>query len=179
MLLDRKFNHDESSLLHPKYMERFFDKFYDRIERTNESEYLINQGSQFLFPMMQKNSNRKKTYQDQRCEQVRTCLVSSTATIAKHFKVIDQIGESVLVEFGEGEELVADLAGSEEIVFDKSWYQKAQRNSLNLYQHEFQKLERDGMLEIYEPGVYVLRGQAYNNDFGLDIQGDSTEASIF
>ncbi|MFQ9629314.1 MAG: CRISPR-associated helicase Cas3' [Enterococcus avium] len=179
ILLDRKFNHDESSLLHPKFMERFFDKFYDRIERTNESEYLINQGSQSLFPMMQKNSNRKNTYQDQRNEQVRTCLVSSTATIAKHFKVIDQIGESVLVEFGEGEDLVADLAGSEEIIFDKRWYQKAQRNSLNLYQHEFQKLERDGMLEIYEPGIYVLHAQAYNDDFGLDIQGDSIEASIF
>lgn len=179
MLQDRKFNHDESSLLRPKCMERFFDKFYDRIERTNESEYLINQGSQFLFPMMQKNSNRKKGYQDHRKEHVPTCLVSSAATIAKHFKVIDQIGESVLVEFGEGEELVADLAGSEEIVFDKRWYQKAQRNSLNLYQHEFQKLERDGMLEIYEPGLYVLHVQAYSNEFGLNIQSDSTEASIF
>lgn len=179
ILLDRKFNHDESSLLHPKFMERFFDKFYDRIERTNESEYLINQGSQSLFPMMQKNSNRKKAYQEQRGELVPTFLVSSTATIAKHFKVIDQIGESVLVEFGEGEELVADLAGSEEIIFDKRWYQKAQRNSLNLYRHEFKQLEKGGMLEIYEPGVYVLHAQAYDDDFGLNIKGDSTEASIF
>lgn len=179
ILLDRKFNHDESSLLQPKFMEKFFDKFYDRLERTHESEYLINRGSQFLFPMMKKNSNRKQAYQDRRKERVPTCLVSSTATIAKHFKVIDQIGESVLVEFGEGVELVADLAGSEEIIFDKRWYQTAQRNSLNLYQHEFQKLEREGMLALYEPGIYVLHAQAYNNDFGLDIEGDSTEASIF
>ncbi|MBO0452613.1 CRISPR-associated helicase Cas3' [Candidatus Enterococcus murrayae] len=179
ILLDRKFNHDESSLLQPKFIERFFDKFYDRLERTHESEYLINQGSQSLFPMMQKNSNRKQAFQDCRKERVPTCLVSSTATIAKHFKVIDQIGESVLVEFGEGKELVADLVGSEEIIFDKRWYQKAQRNSLNLYQHEFQRLEREGMLEIYEPGVYVLHAQAYSNDFGLNIEGDSTVALNF
>lgn len=180
LLQDRKYLKDESSLLTPDLMTRFFDKFYQRIEKTGESEYLFNQGSQQLFELMCKNSERRHFFQSTERLKVPTCLVSSSQTIAKHFKVIEQQGESVLVEFGdEGEGLVADLLGADDIVFDKEWYQRAQRNSLNLYQHEFRQLQRDGLIALTEAGIYVLNKNGYDPQYGLNIEGDSLSDYAF
>lgn len=174
LLQDRKYLKDESSLLTPELMMRFFDKFYSRVEKTGESEYLFNQGSQQLFDLMQKNSNRRLFYQSMKKLKVPTYLVNSPQTIARHFKVIEQQGESVLVEFGdEGKKLVADLLAAEGVVFDKAWYQRAQRNSLNLYNHEFIRLQKDGLISLTEAGIYVLHENGYDPQYGLNLAGDS------
>lgn len=179
LLNDRLFLKDDSSVLNLKLMARFFDGYYEQVEKTGESEYLFNGGSQRLFDLMQKNNNRKSFYRTSKNEEVPTFLVSSSATIAKHFKVIDQQGESVLVAYGDGEELVGDLLGSDPVTLDKKWYQKAQQNSLNLFRHEFDQLVRDGMIVLTDEEVYVLLKPAYDEEFGLNIQSDSLSSYGF
>ena len=173
LLNDRLFMKNEGSLLDLQLMAQFFDGYYDQVEKTGESEYLFNGGAQRLFDLMQKNENRQSFYRNSNKLKIPTFLVSSSSTIAKHFKVIDQQGESVIVEYGEGEELVADLSSSTTNVLDKKWYQRAQHNSLNLFRHEFDQLLREGMIELTKEGGYVLLKQAYDSEFGLNIQGDS------
>lgn len=173
LLQDRKFNHNDSSLLDPKLIERFFNRYYSRVEKANESDYLFNDGKSSLYELMGKNLNRRKFYVSKMNELPPTLMVSSSQTIAKHFNVIEQQGDSVLVEFGEGKEMIIELNGSKDVIFDKRWYQKAQRNSITLYQHEFKQLEQSGLITITPAGIYVLHQQAYDEDFGLNIEGDS------
>lgn len=179
LLNDRLFLKDDSSLLNLQLMAKFFDGYYDQVEKTGESEYLFNGGSQRLFDLMQKNNNRKSFYRTSKNEEVPTFLVSSSATIAKHFKVIDQQGESVLVAYGDGEEMVGDLLGVTPVTLDKKWYQKAQQNSLNLFRHEFDQLVRDGMIVLTNEGVFVLLKPAYDEEYGLNIQSDSLSSYGF
>lgn len=173
LLNDRNFLKNDTSLLDLQLMAQFFDGYYEQVEKTGESEYLFNGGAQRLFDLVQKNENRKLFYRNSKKMEVPTFLVSSSSTIAKHFKVIDQQGESVLVEYGEGEELVSELSSSADVVLNKAWYQKAQQNSLNLFRHEFDQLVQEGMIRLTAEGVYVLINQGYDQEFGLNIQGDS------
>lgn len=183
ILRDNSFIEEKKNLLHRNLMEKFFDNYYYQVERTGESEFLFNDGSQRLVELMQKNRNRQMFYQRSLNEKVPTFLVSSSSTIAKHFNVIEQNGESVLVEFGEGpdggKKMVADLLSLEQIIFDKKWYQRAQRNSLNLYQHEFKELVKNNLITLTEAGVYVLHEAAYDEKFGLNMEADSLNAYQF
>lgn len=174
ILKDRKFTGETDSLLSPRKIQAFFKLFYNRVERTNESEYLFADGSKTLFELMSGNKKRLKFYRESSNFQSAPTLVSSSGTIAKHFHVIQQQGQSVLVEFGEeAMELIADLNGSEKVIFDKKWYQKAQRNSLNLFQYEYQQLVQDGLIKMTSAGIAIIPSNAYDKQFGLNIEGDS------
>lgn len=174
ILKDRKFTGETDSLLSPEKIQIFFKRFYNRMERTNESEYLFDNGSKTLFELMSGNKKRLEFYKKSSNAQSVPTLVSSSGTIAKNFHVIQQQGQSVLVEFGEeAMELVADLNGSEKVIFDKKWYQKAQRNSLNLFQYEYQQLVQAGLITMTSAGVAVILSNAYDEQFGLNIEGDS------
>lgn len=173
MLRDRQYQETEESLLAPRLMEVFFEKFYRRIEETGETEYLCNQGRTKLFDLMMNNVDRRNFYIKMTDRKIATFQMSSPATIAKHFKVIQEEGESVLVEWGEGQKIVADLLGDEAIIFDRKWWQKAQRNSITLYRHQFQTLASEGLITRSDAGVYILIAQAYDERFGLNIAGDS------
>lgn len=179
LLLDRKHLEDKSSVLGRKLMNRFFNRYYARVERTGESEYLINGGSQNLYSMMYNNIDRKKFYVASKNQGIPTLMTSSSSTIAKHFKVIENEGESVLVEFDEGEDLISDLLGSELVIFNKHWYQKAQRNSITIYKYQLEKLIQSRLVSLTNAGVYVLHRSAYDEDFGLNMEGGSLSNYTF
>ena len=174
MLKNRKSTNDSTSLLSPAPLNFFFETYFSEIEKTKESYYLFNNGTQTLFDLMDKNSKRRIFYRNVHGGAMEpTFFVSSSRTIAKHFQVIEQQTKSVLVEFEEGKKLVNQVNGSAEIIFDKKWYQQAQRYSLNLFDHEFKELSNEGTLYLTEAGIYVLAEASYNKEFGLDIKGNS------
>ena len=108
-------------------------------------------------------------------------LDQSFSTAARHFNVIEEATQAVIVPFGEGDELIADL-NSSAIEFDAGLYyetlRKAQRFSVNVYESDFRTLWAAGALEDINhndkgrDGVYSVAKRHYDTALGLTV--DST-----
>jgi CRISPR-associated endonuclease/helicase Cas3 len=101
----------------------------------------------------------------------------SFLSAAKAFRVIDSPTRGVIVQYKrkdkkeneeDGEELVKDLCSTQELEKQYKLLKKAQRFSVNLFPHEFDKLIKLGA--IYEiqkgTGVFYLDKQYYCKEFG-------------
>lgn len=101
----------------------------------------------------------------------------SFQSAAREFKVINSPTRGVIVQYmktdiqdraDNGEELVKDLCGAFDLTKEYRLLKKAQRYSVNLFQHEFCKLaEMNAIHEVQKgSGVFYLDKQYYSNDFG-------------
>jgi CRISPR-associated endonuclease/helicase Cas3 len=101
----------------------------------------------------------------------------SFLSAAKAFRVIDSPTRGVIVQYKkkdkkeseeDGEELVKDLCGLQELEKQYKLLKKAQRFSINLFPHEFKKLsDMEAIHEVQKgTGVFYLDKQYYCNEFG-------------
>ena len=93
----------------------------------------------------------------------------SFQTAAKAFCVIDSPTRGVIVQHGDaGKELVADLCSIPELEKQYKLLKKAQRYSVNVFNHEFEKLAKEGAIHEVQvgTGVYYLDERYYSKDFG-------------
>ena len=75
----------------------------------------------------------------------------------------------MVVEYGdEGKEIVADLCGVPELEKQYKLLKRAQRYSVNLFQHEFDRLYEVGAIHEVQKGagVFYLNKEYYSEDFG-------------
>lgn len=99
-------------------------------------------------------------------------MVSSLRTAAENFYVIKDITRSVLVPYGRGKELIAQLDSARSIEDLSRLFREAQHYSINIYDQEFQSLEREKQLNYYLEGqIIALNESSYDKEFGLDIEG--------
>lgn len=153
-------------------MARYYQYYY--YERRDEMKYIVGANSPVgrdddLFNLLSTNSLSKQEYQ--RIHQANADIVfpQSFQTAAKAFHVIDSPTRGVVVQYEtEGEELVADLCGAPELENLYRLLKKAQRYSVNLFHHEFEKLGKKGAIyEVYPgSGVFYLDKQYYSDQFG-------------
>lgn len=88
------------------------------------------------------------------------------------FYVIKNSGRSVIVPYGGGEEIIAELISGQDIYQKKSILSKAQVFTINLFEHEWITLDKnDGVAKTDVDGVFVLKSRFYDKDYGLDIDG--------
>jgi CRISPR-associated endonuclease/helicase Cas3 len=93
-------------------------------------------------------------------------------TAAKLFQAIDSPTRGIIVPYGKGNEIIAELAASPEIEKEFRLLRQAQRYSVNVYPHELKKLsDRGAINEIQQgSGIYYLDEQYYSNTFGLSME---------
>lgn len=108
------------------------------------------------------------------------CLVNSYKTAAEYFQVIEQKTTAVLVPYGEGEDIIADLNGQHNIKSLSTLLRKAQRYMVNIYPNEKEKLSTSGSLVSYLDGkVLALKGGSYDENYGINLEGDSFSPYTF
>jgi CRISPR-associated endonuclease/helicase Cas3 len=93
----------------------------------------------------------------------------SFQTASRAFHVIDSPTRGVVVQHSdEGKEIVADLCGTPELEKQYKLLKKAQRYSVNLFSHEFDKLYKMGAIHEVQKGagIFYLDEEYYSNDFG-------------
>ncbi len=169
---DKDSSQFDDSLVSPEALTRYFEYyFYDRSE---DMDYPVSndvhvQGDT-LLEMLSANSKAVNVYKRSNGKAPSLPFCQSFATAGKLFKVIDSQTQGVIVPYGNGKKIIADLCASEDITREKTLLKQAQRYSVNCYEQTFRNLDQAGALHnIGDSGVYCLHDQHYSNDFGVSI----------
>jgi CRISPR-associated endonuclease/helicase Cas3 len=164
------FDHDLQS---PKAMERFYHYYF--FQRAHEMAFPVSAKdikdiarNDDLLNLLSANVDSVQIYLNKRKQAPPLFLRQSFMSAAKTFKAIDSPTEGVIVPYGEGERIIAQLlgAGYEEKV---RLLKEAQRYSVNLFPYEMKTL-RDDKRRLYEvwegSGIYYLDERHYSEQFG-------------
>lgn len=104
-------------------------------------------------------------------------LSQSFMTAGKAFKVIDAPTHSIIIQYGEGRELVSQICGIAKEYNAQEYYQllrKAQHYSINVYSNVWQELiKKKAIIPIQEKeGIYFLEEKFYCEAYGLSLMGE-------
>lgn len=179
MLVDLKHNPlaHGGHLLSRRAMERYFQEYYTKFEP--DLNYFIpglrKSMTDLLFSSKWETDSYYQSYARNTNEKLLLCIANSYGTAAEHFQVIDDHTTSVIVPYGEGKEVIAELNGNGTIDDLTQLLRKAQQFTVNLFEHEIKQLDRNGGVDSCIDGkVLVLKEGAYNEEFGIDIENDSS-----
>jgi CRISPR-associated endonuclease/helicase Cas3 len=156
-------------------MEKYFKEFYTAFDANLD----------YNVPSLQKNMVEMLTTDPNNYSYVRAyCsntkkkyplfLSSSFYTAAEKFRVIDDKTTSVIVPFGKGNDVIAELSSNATIEDLSKLMKKAQQYTINLYSQELGKLERNGgIISLFDGKILALKEGAYDHEFGLNVENDS------
>ena len=124
--------------------------------------------------MALEDANRKATLPD------RSYLLQSFKTANQVFKLI-QPTQGIVVPFREsGKEMIAALNAAYDLAVEWKTLRKAQPYTINLYEWQFRRLLADGAIYAVEggTGVYCLRPEFYDDDYGLRTEAGLMETQF-
>jgi CRISPR-associated endonuclease/helicase Cas3 len=152
-------------------MAAYYKYYY--YERRNEMEYTVGTKSSTeqddtLFNLLSTNTLSVEAYKRTHKVAPDMAFLQAFQTAAKEFQVIDSPTRGVVVPYKEGDEIIKDLCGAPELEKQYKLLKKAQRYSVNLFQHEFNKLYEMGAIHEVQKGagVFYLNKEYYSKDFG-------------
>lgn len=108
-------------------------------------------------------------------------MAQSFATANGEFKAINSPTVSVLVPWGEGKELIADLCCCHDPGYGKLLLRKAQRYAVNIFCYEREQLEKQNAIHyLADSGILALAEGFYDDKLGLITEAQAmTTALIF
>lgn len=96
-------------------------------------------------------------------------------TAGNSFKVFEENTQDILVPYGEGESLIADLASSRsehDINFRVETLRKLKPYFVSVWEHERKKLEQEnGLYCLYDESILVLQPGFYSKETGFQTEG--------
>ena len=164
------------NLLRSDVLTQYFKYFF--FERASEMTYPLDSDSEeTLFNLLGLNSmNPGKKNDCLNPDRQLTLLKQSFMAANKEFEVIDAPNRSVVVEHGEGVELVQKLRKSNTEI-NSSVYSTllsdAQKFSINLYTNEFQEFVDRDVVRPAREEIYYLPSRYYSEEFGFSGELDS------
>lgn len=162
-------------LLSQEAMKSYFQAFYDGL--SLDLNYHVKKLAKYQTDLLMEkraDNNYCQIYRRENKKELPLFLVNSYGTAAQYFQVINQQTTSVIVPYGEGEEIIADLNGDQTIEDLGNLLRKAQQYTVNLYKHEKDMLAKNGGIEtVFDNQLYVLKEGAYNDKYGVDLENES------
>ncbi|MBK3496459.1 CRISPR-associated helicase Cas3' [Viridibacillus sp. YIM B01967] len=101
---------------------------------------------------------------------------SSFETAAKYFNVIDSKTHAVLVPYGEGKEMIAEIESSRIIQDLSQFIRKAQQYTVNVFDQDLRTLINNSQLEKVDFGyasIYIAKEGAYDEQYGMNYEGEA------
>lgn len=170
----KKADQYEGNLLLPKAMSEYFRYYYNRME-ANLNYYvkkLDKEMTKLLMSLSQEN-DYVTHYRKKHGTSFPLILNGSYKTAAEHFRVIDQKTTSVLVPYGGGKELIAQLNSGAWLEDVTKFLKQAQQFTVNLYSQEMEQLKRDNaVVEHLDGMIYEVRENWYSDEYGVDLKGE-------
>jgi len=153
-------------------MARYYRYYYH--VRQDEMRFKVNTSSLIgraddLFNVLSMNTLSVQAYQRIHKAVPDMAFCQSFQSAARSFHVIDSPTRGVIVPYGaEGEEIVVELCSTPLLEKQYRLLKRAQRYSVNLFSHEFQRLvDAGGIHEVQKgSGIFYLNKQNYHKDFG-------------
>jgi CRISPR-associated endonuclease/helicase Cas3 len=165
------FDHD---LQGPKAMERYY--FYYFFQRSHEMAFPVSRGEfgrdDDLLTLLSTNTLSVEAYKASQHQAPPLHFRQSFMSAAKAFKAIDSPTEGIIVPYGEGVRIIAELSASSRFDDKSKLLKEAQRYSVNLFPHEMTSLKKKNRLyEAWEgSGIYCLYERYYSGQFGVSIE---------
>jgi len=157
-----------------KAMERYYQYyFYDRKEEMcyKVSNYSGIGRSDNLFELLSTNNLSIEAYQRTNTNFSPPIIIrQSFMTASKAFQVIDSPARGVVVPYEkEGERIVNELCAVKYLEKQYRLLKEAQRYSVNVFPHIFDKLTKQQVIREVQKdtGVYYLDKQYYSDKFGM------------
>lgn len=178
---ERVFGESFDDVLSPEAIQRYFQYYF--FDRKDQMSYPCkdSQGSpNTLLNLLACQSNNPKSSHRERLKNKKLPnLQQAFMEAGKAFKAIDAPTQALIVQHGEGKELVTDLCAVAK-EFDPAKYYKllrrAQKYSLNVFPNVWKKLlEVSAIEEIQQEGIYYLREEFYSEAFGLSTESVSLQ----
>lgn len=156
-------------VLDPEIMTRYFDFYFH--QRTDQMTYPLTEkqagrtGDTLLNLLSENNLNNGRSAD--------MLLKQSFMTAGNVFKAIDAPTHSVIVQYGQGEDLVTELCGIAK-PFDSARYhdclRRAQKFSVSVFPYVWEKLCAQEAVYPIDDGVYYLDERYYSPEFGLSTE---------
>ncbi|QUL56059.1 CRISPR-associated helicase Cas3' [Paenibacillus tritici] len=169
-------------LLSVQAMKQYFQAFYTQL--APNLNYPIPKLQLEMTELLSSDRANNTYHQEYRGEQkvsLPLFLHNSYKTAAEHFHVIDSHTTSVIVPFGKGKEIIADLNGQHSIQDLSRLLREAQQYTINIFSFEKEALSKNNGIVCYLDGkVFALKEGTYSSEYGLDLKGESVmEVSLF
>ncbi|MCO7126961.1 CRISPR-associated helicase Cas3' [Sporolactobacillus shoreicorticis] len=166
-------NRFQNDILSHAAMDWYFKNYFNELEGKLDFNMRHYKGTLVsLLNSDRRHSEYVKSYKEKNGFVPPLFLPSSLKTAAKEFYVINET-TSVIVPYGDGKEIIADLNSASTIEDFSQLFKNAQHFSINIYDQDKRKLEKENLLiPFLEKQVLVLREAAYSDEFGLDLGGD-------
>lgn len=162
------------SMLSPQCMTQYFEYyFFGRREDMSYPLKLKNGVNRTILDMLSDNSsNNYAKKNDRRMAEDRKpypLLMQSFQSAAQEFNAIDAPTQGIIVPYGKGAELIANLCAlepkSREFFVE---FESAQQYSVNVFPNVFQKLNKQNAIhDIQHTGIMCLDEGFYCKEFGL------------
>lgn len=157
-------------------MERYFKEFFTYFDTV--LDYPIQGFHETMVELLMADgpkNNYLKEYVSKFKQLPPLRIANSYRTAALNFEVIDSATTAVIVPYKEGKNIIADLNSDSEIENVSVLFQNAQQFTVNLYHNQIEDLGRSGSLvTLFDNKVYALKEGAYDQEFGVNIEGDSS-----
>ena len=173
----REFHEDptafDNDLQSPKTMERYY--LYYFFQRAHEMTFPVLRREfgrdDDLLSLLSTNAISVEAYKSSHKQAPPLHLRQSFMSAAKAFKAIDSPTEGVIVTYGKGERIIAEICASSRFDDKSKLLKEAQRYSVNLFPHELAKLqEKKRLSEAWEGSrIYCLDERNYSEEFGVSM----------
>jgi len=155
------------SLTHPKVIERYFRYYF--FDRREEMDYTVKDDNvgrtDTLVNMLSCNpKNPANMY-------FYPSLRQSFAEAGRHFRIIDDATQAVIVPFEEGKKIIAELCSIYDPKMLAPLLRRAQRYSVNLFPVHLKVLDEANAIHEIQKGwsIYYLDEQHYSDRTGVSI----------
>ncbi|WP_243647015.1 CRISPR-associated helicase Cas3' [Scopulibacillus darangshiensis] len=178
ILLDRKSGHGINDILSPKALELYFQNYYHELK--SELDYHVPALKNTLYELLNSNEIYKCGYKHKTGKPFPLLLHTSIKTAAKYFNVIDNNTTSLLVPYKEGADIIAEFNEDLSIQDFSVLLKQSQQYTVNIYERELNELSKNNNIVYLRDGkILVLRENAYDLDFGVNIEGDGKMETHF
>ncbi|WP_019415299.1 CRISPR-associated helicase/endonuclease Cas3 [Paenisporosarcina sp. TG20] len=168
-----------SDLLSQKAMSIYFQYYYHQIE--GELKYTILELQKDLVDLLNQNKDYYAAFKNKNGIKPPIVCRQSFATAEKYFNVIDSPTTSVLAPYNEeAKEIILALNGDMNIKELSGLLKKAQQFTINVFEHELKRLEKEGdVFFLLNGNILTLRDTAYTKEMGLDSKGEGSWTPAF
>lgn len=169
----------DQDLLSQKAMDRYYEYyFYNRMEAMDYTLPKQN-NDKTMYDLLAGNQQVSEIFCSRNGYKPKLLLKQSFKTAGNNFQVINQNTTGVIVPYGDGKELIANINGDCDLNELKQYLKKAQQFSVNLFETDKRKLEeRKGIVELNNGGVLALKEGFYREDIGATVEDAPMEFLI-
>lgn len=161
----------DDSLLSTKAIYKYFIRFVKEESVEKEFDYPITKGLGTIHNLLSSNQSLRRLYDATSDTSYNLYFCFQFKEARKHFKVIEDQTKALIVPYGEGEELINDLASSMDFEGKISALKKAQTYSVNVFDYKFKMLDEVGAISGCDiEGVYILNDGFYDENKGVVLE---------